>query len=269
MTKRARYAVAGALLGLGAPAGLLFVRLMRHGFSVGSVSREIVAERETYIYSAASTTLVFALFGGVLGGHADRLAQLATTDPLTGLFNARSFHDRLRQELEWAARYHEPPSLLIIDLDGLKRVNDRYGHEAGNDALRTVAAAIRSELREIDLGARLGGDEFGLLAPRTNEESVRVLAERLRELAAKSANGPTGRGATISIGIASLVCSSDERPTPGVLLAAADEAMYLAKREGGNRVGAAVAKATHSTGVSAVKAPGRLGQRREWLSRNC
>jgi diguanylate cyclase (GGDEF)-like protein len=120
----------------------------------------------------------------------------------------------------------------------------------GDEALRTVAAAIRSELREIDLGARLGGDEFGLLAPRTNEESARVLAERLRALVAKSVIGPTSHGATISIGIASLACSSDERPTPGVLLAAADEAMYLAKREGGNRVGASVAKVTHSTGVS-------------------
>ena len=235
MMRRTRYAVAGGLLGLGAPAGLLLVRLRRRRLSVRSVTREIKAERESYIYSAASTSLVFALFGGVLGYYADRLAQLATTDPLTGLFNARAFHERLRQELGRAVRYREPLSLLIVDLDGLKRVNDQYGHEAGDAALRSVATAIRSGLREIDLGARLGGDEFGVLAPRTNEESVRVLSERLRALVAKGVNGPTGRGTTISIGIASLVPSRDERPTPASLMAAADEALYLAKREGGDR----------------------------------
>jgi diguanylate cyclase (GGDEF) domain len=209
---------------------------MRHGLSVRSVMQEIRTDRETYIYTATSTTLVFALFGGVLGYYADRLAQLATTDPLTGLFNARAFHERLRQELGRAARYQEPLSLLIVDLDGLKRVNDDYGHEAGDAALRSVAAAIRRGLREIDLGARLGGDEFGVLAPRTNEESAVVLAERLRALVARGVNGPTGRGTTISIGIASLVPSRDERPTPVSLMTAADEALYLAKREGGDRV---------------------------------
>ena len=227
-----RYAVAGGLLGLGAPVGLLFVRLRRRRLSLHSVTREIEAERETYIYSAASTTLAFALFGGVLGHNVDGLAQLAATDPLTGLFNPRAFHERLRQELRRAARYQEPLSFLIMDLDGLKRVNDLYGHAAGDAALRSVATAIRSELREIDFGARLGGDEFGVVAPRTNEESAVVLAERLR---ARVASG--GGGATVSIGIASLVPSSDEGPTSASLMAAADESLYLAKREGGDRVG--------------------------------
>ena len=91
-------------------------------------------------------------------------------------------------------------------------------------------------LREIDLGARIGGDEFGVLAPRTNEESARVLAERLRALVATGVTRPVGQRVTISIGIASLVPSRDERPTPGSLLAAADGALYLAKRGGGDRV---------------------------------
>jgi diguanylate cyclase (GGDEF)-like protein len=125
---------------------------------------------------------------------------------------------------------------LIVDLDGLKRVNDQYGHEAGNAALRSVAAAIRSGLREIDLGARLGGDEFGVLAPRTNEESAEVLAQRLRALVAIRVKGAASRGTTISIGIASLAPSRGARPTPVALMAAADEALYQAKREGGDRV---------------------------------
>jgi diguanylate cyclase (GGDEF)-like protein len=176
------------------------------------------------------------LFGGVLGHYADRLALLATTDPLTGLFNPREFHDRLRRELGRAARYQEPLSLLIVDLDGLKRVNDDHGHAEGDAALRMVAAAIRSTLRETDLGARLGGDEFCLLAPRTNKESAVVLAERLRACVAKEINGRVGRRTTISIGIASLAPSGSECTTPVSLVQAADEALYRAKRDGGNRV---------------------------------
>jgi diguanylate cyclase (GGDEF)-like protein len=114
-------------------------------------------------------------------------------------------------------------------------VNDLYGHAAGNDALRSVAVAIRQELREIDLGARLGGDEFGVLAPRTTKESARVLAERLRARVANAAADPRSGGTTISIGVAS-VASGDRRRTADSLMAAADQALYLAKRAGGNRV---------------------------------
>jgi diguanylate cyclase (GGDEF)-like protein len=235
-TRCVLYALTGVALGLGAPAGLLLMRLRRDGLSVRSAVEEIQSDRETYVYAATSTMVAFALFGGVLGHYADRLARLATTDPLTGLFNPRAFHDRLRQELERMARYHESLSLLVLDLDGLKRINDRFGHEAGNAALRAVAAAIRSGLREIDLGARIGGDEFAVLAPGTNEESAAVLAERLRALVAMGVNGMTGRGTTISIGITSLSPSTDGRPTPAALMAAADDALYLAKRTGGNRV---------------------------------
>jgi diguanylate cyclase (GGDEF)-like protein len=187
------------------------------------------------LYSAASTSLAVAFFGGVLGHHADRLSQLATTDPLTGLFNSRAFHERLRQELVRGARYQEPLSFLIVDLDGLKHVNDEFGHAAGDAALRSVAAAIRSGLREIDFGARLGGDEFGVLVPRTDEISAVVLAERLRALV-EGGTDAEGRGATVSIGIASLVPSRDARLAPVALMTAADKALYVAKREGGNRV---------------------------------
>jgi len=236
MTRRLRYAVAGGLLGLVAPAGLMFVRLRRRRFSPQSVLRELQVERETYIYSAASTSLVVALFGGVLGHHADRLAQLATTDSLTGLFNPRAFHDRLRQELARATRYQEPLAFLIVDLDGLKRVNDQHGHSAGDAALQSVADAIRSELRENDFGARLGGDEFGVLVPRADRQSAVALAERLQARVVSVGKALDRRGATVSIGIASMVPSKDKRPAPVALMTEADKALYLAKREGGNRI---------------------------------
>jgi diguanylate cyclase (GGDEF)-like protein len=234
--RRTLYALTGAALGLGAPVGLLVIRLMRRGLGVRSAIEEMRSDRETYIYTATSTTVAFALFGSVLGRYADRLARLATTDPVTGLSNARVFHQRLRQELGRADRYHDSLSLLLLDLDSLKRVNDQYGHQAGDTALRAVAAAIRHGLREIDLGARLGGDEFGVLAPRTNDESALVLGERLRALVRETIKTASNRGATVSIGIASVVPSRGERPTPSALMAAADEALYQAKREGGDRV---------------------------------
>jgi diguanylate cyclase (GGDEF)-like protein len=234
--RRTLYALAGAVLGLGAPAGLLGIRLMRRGPGGRSIIGEIRNDPETYVYTAASTSIAFALFGGILGRYADRLARLATTDPLTDLSNARVFHERLRQELGRVDRSHESLSLLILDLDSLKRINDHYGHQAGDEALRSVADAIRNGLREIDLGARLGGDEFGVLAPRTNAESALVLGERLRALVRTHDRAASDLGATVSIGIVSLVPSRGERPTPGALMAAADEALYQAKREGGDRV---------------------------------
>jgi diguanylate cyclase (GGDEF)-like protein len=232
------YAMAGGVLGLGAPAGLLLTRLRRDALSMRSVLEEIESDRETYVYSAMSTTVAFAVFGGVLGHYADRLAHLATTDPLTGLFNPRAFHDELRHELGRTARYREPLSLLLMDLDGLKRINDQYGHEAGDAALRSVAEAIASGLREIDLGARIGGDEFAVLAPRTDAKAAVALAERLRALVAKSVDDRAGRGSTISIGIASVSPSSNAPLTPATLMAVADNALYAAKRAGGNRVSA-------------------------------
>jgi diguanylate cyclase (GGDEF)-like protein len=234
--RRTLYALAGAVLGLGSPAGLLGLRLMRCGLGRRSIAEEIRHDRETYVYTAASTSVAFALFGGILGRYADRLARLATTDPLTDLSNARVFYERLRQELGRVERYRDAMSLLILDLDSLKRINDHYGHQAGDAALRSVADAIRNGLREIDLGARLGGDEFAVLAPRTNRESALVLGERLCALVRTAGGAASGRGATVSIGIASLAPSRGERPTPDALMAAADEALYRAKRAGGDRV---------------------------------
>ncbi len=230
-----RYTIAGGLLALGAPLGLLLMRMRSRRLSLDAVADEVRAEFGVYLYSGAATFAAFALFGGVLGRQADRLAELATTDPLTGLANSRVFRERLRQDLARAERYDEPLSVLLIDVDGLKRVNDRAGHQAGDAALQTVASAVRRGLRESDLGARLGGDEFAVLAPRTSESAALILAERLRAAIAGEAARWNRRRSTISIGVAS------RRSTglrPEALLAAADEAMYRAKRRGGNRVAA-------------------------------
>jgi diguanylate cyclase (GGDEF)-like protein len=233
--RRWKYGVAGGVLGLGAPAGLLLLRSIRHELAGGSLAGDLQGELDIYVYMAVSSMLVFGLFGGILGHLADQLARLATTDPLTALFNTRAFDERLHQELGRAARYREPLSVLVVDLDRLKRINDSRGHPAGDVALRSVADAIRSGLREIDFAARLGGDEFGVLLPRTDEASSMATAERLRALAAEGVTDRAGRRVTVSIGVASL-SGSDEPANAASLLEAADRALYAAKGAGGNRV---------------------------------
>jgi diguanylate cyclase (GGDEF)-like protein len=237
VNKATRYALAGGVLALGAPIGLLITRLRTKSVSTAALCEELRSEFGIYLYSGAATFAAFALFGGVLGRQADALSELATVDPLTRLANSRVFRERLEQDLARADRYGEPLSVLLLDVDGLKRVNDRSGHRAGDAALSAVASAIRSGMREADLGARLGGDEFAIIAPRTDESAALVLAERLRAQVANTAIGVARPRTTISVGVASL--TPTVRRSAANLLAAADQAMYRAKRKGGNRVAAA------------------------------
>jgi len=196
--------------------------------------REVVANPPDYIYVGTSTVVAFTLFGYILGRQADRLAELSETDALTGLSNARGLFDRLDAELARSGRYREPLSLLFVDLDGLKRINDRYGHRAGDDAIRGLAEVIRSELRESDVGARWGGDEFAVLAPSTSRVAASALAERLRaSIPERSAR----LRLSISVGVATFEPKTDgDVVDSATLMRAADAALYEAKRSGRNRV---------------------------------
>src|SRR5688500_15307179 len=128
----------------------------------------------------AARPILFALFGYLLGRHADELAELAETDGLTCLLNPRGFSARLRSEIKRSKRYREPLSLLFLDLVGLKEINDRHGHRAGSEALRGVAGVIRAELRESDTGGRCGGDEFKIIAPNTTGAAAVQVDDRVR-----------------------------------------------------------------------------------------
>jgi len=216
------------------------MRLARRGRGSGSRSlrgaiRELAAaDSAGYIYIGASTAVAFGLFGYVLGRQADRLAALSETDALTGLSNARGLLDRLETELARSRRYREPLALLLVDLDGLKEINDRYGHRAGDEAIRSLAEVIRSQLRETDVGARWGGDEFAILAPRTSKVEALAFAERIRVLIPQhSAQWPLSG----SIGVASIdPTTGEELVDSATLMRTADVAMYEAKRGGKNRV---------------------------------
>jgi diguanylate cyclase (GGDEF)-like protein len=236
MRRRFTYALTAGVLSSGAPAGLLGIRLARRDdeMSLRRIRSEIAADRAAYMYIGGATALIFALFGYILGRHADDLADLSETDALTQLLNARGFASRLRSEIRRARRYREPLSVLFLDVDGLKSINDQHGHRAGSEALRQVASVIRAELRATDTGARWGGDEFTIIAPNTKRDEAVHFAERIRErVAGNVADWPM----TASIGIATLD-GDDARGRVDVhtLLRDSDAAMYEAKRRGKNSV---------------------------------
>jgi len=184
------------------------------------------------------------LFGYVLGCRADRLAELSETDPLTGLANARRLFDRLEMEIARSRRYRQPLALLLVDLDGLKRVNDRFGHQTGNDAIRRLADVIRSQLRTTDLAARWGGDEFAVLAPSTSEDAAIALAERIRALIPQQCAQWQLSG---SVGVAAFDPRTHGDVDPAALMRAADVALYEAKRTGRNKVVLAPARPLHDS----------------------
>jgi diguanylate cyclase (GGDEF)-like protein len=163
-----------------------------------------------------------------------RLESLARTDALTDLHNFRALQSKLDEEFARATRYAEPLALLLVDVDNLKTLNDQYGHEAGNAALRAMGEVFRAELREVDFAARFGGDEFVALLPHQTASEAMVVADRLRvQLASRPWDWP--QPLTVSIGIAAMESSADVQE-PSMLLAAADAALYRSKHKGRNRV---------------------------------
>ncbi len=162
------------------------------------------------------------------------LTEVAISDPLTGLHNRRSFQVRLAEEVERTRRSQVPFTLLLLDLDHFKQVNDRFGHQAGDRALQAVAAVLHRQLRAVDLPARIGGEEFAVLLPDTAGAGALEAAERLR--AAIAAHQVPHQHATItvsaSIGVAWCPAHAD---TGDGLLRVADQALYQAKRAGRNR----------------------------------
>jgi two-component system, cell cycle response regulator len=172
----------------------------------------------------------------ILGVQRERsLTSDALSDPLTGLANYRSLARNLDLELERAQRYDLPLSLLTIDLDNLKGINDALGHGAGNDAIRLVASVLEGAVRRFETVARQGGDELSILLPNANQSEALQLGERLRLGVAE--RDIRGRSLSISIGVASRE-PGDQPTTVRKLVEASDQALYVAKRSGRNRVSA-------------------------------
>ncbi|QSQ23847.1 diguanylate cyclase [Pyxidicoccus parkwayensis] len=176
-----------------------------------------------------------------LARRREELLALSRTDALTGLFNRRYFEERLNEEFARSRRYGAPLSLVMLDIDHFKRINDTFGHPFGDQVLKAVAQTARTRLREVDLLARYGGEELIALLPETGPEDALKVCERVREaIASLGLEPPGGDGTaepvrlTASLGVATV--PSADLASAEALLMAADTSLYAAKGAGRNRV---------------------------------
>jgi diguanylate cyclase (GGDEF)-like protein len=257
--KRRLYPILGLFLAFGAPGGLVLFRALVHRQlgSWGWIEHEIVTNLLTYGYVATSTAIMFTGLGYILGANEDLLQRVSVTDPLTGLANRRLLDRRLREELARVGRYRHPLALILLDLDGLKNVNDRKGHEAGDNALRAVARTLQKTCRATDLVARMGGDEFAVLAPNITEMEGRTLAERIRRSLGMEASWVSADLPPLSLSIGIADTRSIAELHPDRLYSAADRALYRAKQEGKDRVELASGEEEHLGGEVAGASTGR------------
>ena len=159
------------------------------------------------------------------------LEHRSVTDPLTGLFNRYHFDATMAREIARCRRYGAPLSLLLIDVDRLKQLNDRWGHHAGDQALTRVSAAIQTSLRGTDIAARLGGDEFAIILPDTDAVAALIVATRIRRNLVENASMMV----TVSGGLVELPRHAADTSAPQLMIVA-DHALYAAKNAGGNCV---------------------------------
>lgn len=232
---RILYPLLGVLVATGAPLGALAIRL-----ATGDVAAGIEVRNHLfyYVYELFGTALVFGIVGFFAGLRADRLRagrerfrELAGRDDLTGLPNRRLFREHYARVVARSHRFREPLALLLVDVDGLKEINDRWGHMAGNAALRHVARIVRSRKRTEDLAARWGGDEFGLLLPGADVAAAERVARDVLKSAERAVLKVPPRAVTVTIGIAAGIAASPEHD----FFAAADRALYEGKAAGRNQ----------------------------------
>ena len=165
----------------------------------------------------------------------EKLERLATFDSLTGLYNRRAILGKLNELINLAIRYKEDFSLIMLDIDHFKMVNDRYGHLTGDEVLEEIAVLIRRNIRDTDIVGRYGGEEFIIILPKTNLSSAWVVAERLRNIIEKAEmKDPAGNAFTITVSQGLVGWERDEDAAS--LISRADEALYKAKEKGRNRV---------------------------------
>lgn len=166
----------------------------------------------------------------------DELSELVVTDALTGLYNYRHLLWAINQEMERTHRSGIPFSLIVLDFDEFKRINDHYGHEFGNQVLKTAGTFFRRSLRQLDVACRYGGEEFVLVLPATDLREAIMLAERIREGVRHIDLQVDGKRVPLTISAGVDVYRSSERGSPEMLLDRADQFLLLAKQDGKNRV---------------------------------
>ena len=234
---RATYLAVGLLLGVGAPVGAFATRFVLIAQVRDAPLADLRANRFFYLYELLGSSAVFAIAGYIAGARAERLLRaeafyqtLSEHDPLTGLFNDRAFRNRYARSIDRAARTGQPLSLLLIDVDHLKKINDQHGHSAGNEALVHIANALRVAKRADDAAARWGGDEFAiLLEGGDSSASHRVANNVLARVRAAAIFLDSGRlPVSVTIG----ACTATRVKENADLFAAADRALYDGKHGG-------------------------------------
>ncbi len=192
------------------------------------------------IHVGVHSTMKFAFSDELEAEYQRKLAEGALHEPLTGLYNRRHFMERLAGELAAAQRHGRALSLLVIDVDHFKKVNDQYGHLAGDEALKMIAHVMQGALRKEDVLARYGGEEFVVLARETALGGAKALGERIRKAVERSRVAWQGQdlSLTVSIGVTVSIGLSHFEPgrTDREMLEAADRALYQAKQAGRNCV---------------------------------
>ncbi|MBI5518176.1 MAG: GGDEF domain-containing protein [Deltaproteobacteria bacterium] len=181
------------------------------------------------------TVLKYLAGGHIESVYLEEIHRLVTTDGLTNIGNRRAFDDALSRDLSRARRYDRPLSLLMVDIDHFKKVNDRYGHLAGDAVLRQLAVLLKNNLRRDDMVARYGGEEFGVILPEIDRAGAVVTADKLRRLVAIQQFQYDGVDIplTVSVGVA----TRGPRDTDAQeLVRRADELLYDAKTQGRNKV---------------------------------
>jgi diguanylate cyclase (GGDEF)-like protein len=214
--------------------------LQSTGFQpTGDSARELV-HAALYVAMAVASCMIVRYVKreppAISAAERQGLLGLAYTDPMTGLYNFRKFRSHLENELKRASRYGHPLSLILIDLDGFKGVNDQYGHPAGDRVLAAAATVIKASVRTSDLPARYGGEEFVVVCPETTSDEAVVVAERIRA-ALDQCRTEVAPGALCHVTCSAGVASFPDHARDDIgLIEAADGALYYAKAHGKNRV---------------------------------
>ena len=182
----------------------------------------------------ALVELVGQLVGASIGNIAmfERIQHQARTDGLTGLVNHRTFYEVLEKELWRSKRYGEQISLIMVDVDNLKAINDNYGHRAGDCVIKEVSSRVQESIRQIDTAARYGGDEFAIILPNTSLTDAAVVAERMVGVVASSPVAWKKEEIPISISVG--LGQYDAEDTPDDIASRSDQALYAAKQAGKN-----------------------------------
>lgn len=213
---------------------MIVVPLIHNGTTVGALkvlSREPAAfgERDIKVLGLMSDLIAAAMFHSTRYGT-DELFQMATRDNLTGLANRALFFDRLRYGIARAKRENRCMGVLMLDMDGLKPINDKYGHRAGDAAIKEIALRIAADARRSDTVARLGGDEFAIVLSEVDNRDG--ILDAGRRIAARCDQDFTFEGASFRMGISiGTAMFPDDGDQPDLLVETADQAMYVAKRE--------------------------------------